>query len=54
MILPLLRELGTVDGTAEGWFRFLARADEVRRPEPGSRRAPATTARRMQRSRDFK
>ncbi|MCK8787395.1 hypothetical protein M0638_23785 [Roseomonas sp. NAR14] len=50
----LLEQLGAVDGTAEGWARLLARADEVRRPEPGSRRDAAQAATRMQRSRAFR
>jgi error-prone DNA polymerase len=34
----MLDGLGQVDGAEAGWARLLGHADEVRRPEPGSRR----------------
>ncbi|WP_245615399.1 error-prone DNA polymerase [Muricoccus aerilatus] len=45
----LLDGLGQVDGAEAGWDRLLGRADEVRRPEPGSRRDPV----KLPSSRDF-
>lgn len=45
----LLDGLGQVDGADAGWDRLLGRADEVRRPGPGSRRAV-----RLPPSRDFR
>jgi error-prone DNA polymerase len=45
----LLDSLGQVDGAEDVWDRLLGRADEVRRPEPGSRQPV-----RMPPSRDFR
>ena len=45
----LLDRLGQLDGAEAGWDRLLSRADEVRRPEPGSRRPV-----RLPLSRDFR
>jgi error-prone DNA polymerase len=47
----LLDGLGSIDGGAEGFDRTLGRADEVKRPDPGSRRP---TARIDPKTRDFK
>ena len=53
----LLDGLAALDGAEAGtdgggWAdRAIGRADEVRRPEPGSREAPPT---KMPRSRDFR
>jgi error-prone DNA polymerase len=45
----LLDSLGHLDGAPAGWDRAIGHADEVRRPEPGSRRP-----RISQKTRDFK
>jgi error-prone DNA polymerase len=47
----LLDGLSAIDGAAEWAERALGRADEVRRPEPGSR-GPTTA--KLPRSRDFR
>ena len=46
----LLNGLGQVDDASAGWDRLLGRADEVRRPDPGSRRPDV----KMPPSRDFR
>jgi error-prone DNA polymerase len=45
----LLDGLARIDGADDGWEKALGRADEVRRPDPGSRRP-----RIAQKTRDFK
>jgi error-prone DNA polymerase len=45
----LLDGLGDIDGSPAGWDRALGRADEVRRPGPGSKRPQI-----VQKTRDFK
>jgi error-prone DNA polymerase len=45
----LLDGLGQIDGSGAAWNRLLGRADEVRRPEPGSGRPV-----KMPPSRDFR